>query len=50
LKEKVDVFILGEFPPNTFTGISMVNQSVFDILIENGFTVRKIDESVWNFE
>lgn len=48
LKEKVDVLILGEFPPNTFTGISMVNQSVFDILIENGFTVRKIDESVWN--
>lgn len=47
LKLQKSVIILGEFPPNTYTGISMVNQSVFEILTKSGFLVQKVDESVW---
>lgn len=47
LKE-VDVLIVGDFPPNTHTGISMVNALVRDILSGHGKIVETIDESAWS--
>lgn len=46
---KVDLLIVGDFPPATHTGISLVNALVRDILIENGRIVHVIDESAWNY-
>lgn len=46
--KKVDVLIVGDFPPNTHTGISMVNALVRDILSGHGKIVETIDESAWS--
>ncbi len=46
--KKVDVLIVGDFPPNTHTGISMVNALVRDILSGYGNIVKIIDESAWS--
>jgi len=48
--KKIDVLILGDFPPATHTGISMVNALVRDILNEQGRAVHIIDESAWVYK
>ncbi|QKG80217.1 glycosyltransferase family 4 protein [Tenuifilum thalassicum] len=48
--KKIDVLIVGDFPPATHTGISMVNAMVHDILAENGKLVQVIDESAWSYK
>ncbi|GEM_PF-456970 len=45
--KRVDVLIIGDFPPATHTGISMVNSMVRDILVNEGKSVQIIDESAW---
>jgi len=44
---KIDVVIWGDFPPKTHTGISMVNAMVENILLQQGKSIIRIDESVW---
>jgi len=44
---KFDVLIVGDFPPSTHTGISMVNALVRNILAKQGKSVCTIDESAW---
>lgn len=44
---KFDVLIVGDFPPSTHTGISMVNALVRNILAKQGKSVYAIDESAW---
>lgn len=46
----VDLLIVGDFPPATHTGISMVNALVRDILTQRGKYVYAIDESAWNYK
>jgi len=48
--KQIDVLIVGDFPPATHTGISMVNALVRDILIEHGRAVNIIDESAWIYK
>lgn len=48
--KRYDVLIVGDFPPATHTGISMVNALVRDILIEQGRAVHIIDESAWVYK
>lgn len=48
--KKIDVLILGDFPPATHTGISMVNALVRDILIAANKSVYIIDESAWKYK
>mgnify|MGYP003876159653 CR=1 FL=1 len=45
-----DVLIVGDFPPATHTGISMINALVRDILIEHNKRVYIIDESAWIYK
>ncbi|RPH34414.1 MAG: glycosyltransferase [Bacteroidales bacterium] len=46
---RVDVVIWGDFPPKTQTGISMVNAMVEKTLLQQGKSIIKIDESVWQY-
>lgn len=45
--KKVDVVIWGDFPPQTHTGISMVNVMVENVLQCEGRTIVRVDESAW---
>lgn len=45
----IDILIVGDFPPATHTGISMVNALVRDILLGQNKIVRVIDESAWAY-
>jgi len=50
LRAKVDVLVVGDFPPRTFTGISMVNALVKGMLEAKGKIVVAIDESAWRLK
>lgn len=45
----IDILIVGDFPPATHTGISMVNALVRDILVGHNKIVQVIDESAWAY-
>lgn len=47
--KSVDLIIWGDFPPKTHTGISVVNQMVFEILVSNNLNVIKVEESFWMY-
>lgn len=44
------MLIVGDFPPTTFTGISMVNSMVKEILEGKGQNVIAVDESAWKLK
>lgn len=44
---RVHLALLGELPPKTYTGISMINAGVIDVLKRNGKQILAIDESNW---
>lgn len=46
---QVDLLILGDFPPKTLTGISLVNERVHSALLLQGWNVLIIDESAWSY-
>ncbi|HOM66389.1 MAG TPA: glycosyltransferase family 4 protein [Ignavibacteriales bacterium] len=48
--KQFDVLIVGDFPPATHTGISMVNALVRDVLTEHNKRVCIIDESAWIYK
>ena len=47
--KQIDILIVGDFPPATHTGISMVNALVCDILVAQNKIVQVIDESAWAY-
>ena len=44
------MLVVGDFPPRTFTGISMVNALVKGMLEAKGKIVVAIDESAWRLK
>ncbi len=42
------ILIWGEFPPGTQTGISILNDKIYNILKEENIPVFIVEESAWN--